>query len=289
MGDWQAIQLLVEQVQDCQQWIDLERDGAAERLEQAQDSLCRQLRPLLHRIIRRLVRNHDDAEDILQDVLVLVVGKLRNYDRHRAPFRYWVERVTIHEVCHYLRSQYRCLVTPEADLLDSSEEDEDLVSPIDRAPSPDPAPDVVSAQRERLRQILACARDSLDEDAYTVWHEYLVNGTTHEQIALLMNRRVDWVRQTLHRARLRVAAAIVSHPAILNDEEIRTAIERCQMSEDPDNWLTEEELELLNRLLETHPRQSPGWRQINLFRQACLKILTWVELCLLIFTFYLLG
>jgi RNA polymerase sigma factor (sigma-70 family) len=215
--------------------------------------------------------------------------KLGNYDPYRAPFRYWVERVTIHEVYHYLRSQYRCLVTPEADLLDSSEEDEDLVSPIDRAPSPDPAPDVVSAQRERLRQILACARDSLDEDAYTVWHEYLVNGTTHEQIALLMNRRVDWVRQTLHRARLRVAAAIVSHPAILNDEEIRTAIERCQMSEDPDNWLTEEELELLNRLLETHPRQSPGWRQINLFRQACLKILTWVELCLLIFTFYLLG
>jgi hypothetical protein len=180
-------------------------------------------------------------------------------------------------------------VTIEADLLDSSVEDDDSGSPIDREPSPDPTPDVVSAQRERLRQILACARDSLDEDAYTVWHEYLVNGTTHEQIALLMNRRVDWVRQTLHRARLRVAAAIVSHPAILDDEEIRTAIKRCQMSENPEERLTEEELDLLSQLLLTQPRQSPGWRQINLFRQACLKILTWVELCLLALTFYLLG
>jgi RNA polymerase sigma-70 factor (ECF subfamily) len=285
MGDWQAIQLLVEQVQDCQQWIELERDGAAERLEQAQDSLYRQLRPLLHRIIRRLVRNRDDAEDILQDVLVLVVGKLRNYDRHRAPFRYWVERVTIHEVYHYLRSQYRCLVTPEADLLDSSVEDEDFVSLVDRAPSPDPTPDVVSVRRERLRQILACARDSLDEEAYTVWHEYLINGTTHEEIALLMNQRVDWVRQTLHRARLRVAAAIVSNPTILNDEEIHTAIKRCQMSEDPDDRLTEEELDLLNQLLVTHLRQPPGWRHLNRFRQACLKVLKWIEISLLILYF----
>jgi len=289
MGDWQAIQLLVEQVQDCQQWIDSGQHDAAERLEQAQESLYSQLRPLLHRIIRRLVRNSDDAEDILQEVLILVAGKLRNYDRHRAPFRHWVERVAIHEVYHYLRSQYRRLVTIEADLLDSSVEDDDSVSPIDREPSPDPTPDVVSARRERLRQILACARASLDEEAYTVWYEYLVNGTTHEQIALLMNRRVDWVRQTLHRARLRVAAAIVSHPAILDDEEIRTAIKRCQMSENPEERLTEEELDLLSQLLLTQPRQSPGWRQINLFRQACLKILTWVELCLLALTLYLLG
>jgi len=289
MGDWQAIQLLVEQVQDCQQWADSGQDDAAERLEQAQESLYSQLRPLLHRIIRRLVRNSDDTEDILQEVLILVVSKLRNYDRHRAPFRYWVERVAIHEVYHYLRSQYRRFVTIEADLLDSSVEDDDSGSPIDREPSPDPTPDVVSARRERLRQILACARASLDEEAYTVWYEYLVNGTTHEQIALLMNRRVDWVRQTLHRARLRVAAAIVSHPGILNDEEIRTAIKRCQMSENPEGRLTEEELDLLSQLLLTQPRQSPGWRQINLFRQACLKILTWVELCLLALTFYLLG
>jgi RNA polymerase sigma factor (sigma-70 family) len=289
MDDWQAIQLLVEQVQDCQQWTDSGQDDAAERLEQAQESLYSQLRPLLHRIIRRLVRNSDDAEDILQEVLILVVGKLRNYDRHRASFRYWVERVAIHEVYHYLRSQYRRFVTIEADLLDSSVEDDDSGSPIDREPSPDPTPDVVSARRERLRQILACARASLDEEAYTVWYEYLVNGTTHEQIALLMNRRVNWVRQTLHRARLRVAAAIVSHPAILNDEEIRTAIKRCQMSENPEERLTEEELDLLSQLLLTQPRQSPGWRQINLFRQACLKILTWVELCLLALTFYLLG
>ena len=285
MGDWQAIQLLVEQVQDCQQWTDSGQDDAAERLEQAQESLYSQLRPLLHRIIRRLVRNSDDAEDILQEVLILVVGKLRNYDRHRAPFRYWVERVAIHEVYHYLRSQYRRFVTIEADLLDSSVEDDDSGSPIDREPSPDPTPDVVSARRERLRQILACARASLDEEAYTVWYEYLVNGTTHEQIALLMNRRVDWVRQTLHRARLRVAAAIVSHPGILNDEEIRTAIKRCQMSENPEERLTEEELDLLSQLLLTQPRQSPGWRYTNLFRQACLKVLKWIEISLLILYF----
>jgi len=285
MDDWQAIQVLVEQVQNRQQWTDLGLDGAAERLEQAQDSLCRQLRPMLHKIIRRMVRSADDAEDILQEVLILVMRKLGNYDPYRAPFRYWVERVTIHEVYQHLRSQGRCREIREADLLDSLEDDEEQVSPIEREPSPDLTPDAVAARRERLRLILACARDSLDEDAYTVWHEYLVNGTTHEEIALLMDRRVDWVRQTLHRARLRVAAAIVSHPAVLNDEEIHTAIKQCQMSEDPGDRLTEEELDLLNQLLATHPRQSPGWRYTNLFRQACLKVLKWIEISLLILYF----
>ncbi len=285
MDDWEAIQELVKQVQNHQQWTDLGLDGAAERLEQAQDSLCRQLRPMLHKIIRRMVRSADDAEDILQEVLILVMRKLGNYDPNRAPFRYWVERVTIHKVHQHLRSPCRCREILETDLLDFLEDNEEQVSPIEREPSPDLTPDAVAARRERLRLILACARDSLDEDVYTVWHEYLVNGTTHEEIALLMDRRVNWVRQTLHRARLKVAAAIVLRPAILNDEEIHTAIKRCQMSENPDDWLTEGELELLNQSLATHPRQSPGWRHTNLFRQACLKILKWVEISLLILYF----
>jgi len=274
MDDWEAIQELVKQVQNHQQWTDLGLDGAAERLEQAQDSLCRQLRPMLHKIIRRMVRSADDAEDILQEVLILVMRKLGNYDPNHAPFRYWVEPVTIHEVYQHLRSQCRCREILETDLLDFLEDNEEQVSPIEREPSPDLTPDAVAARRERLRLILACARDSLDEDAYTVWHEYLVNGTTPEEIALLMNRRVDWVRQTLCRARLKVAAAIILHPAILSDDEINTAIDRCQRSDDP---LSEEELAVLRRSLATNPRQPPGWRQINLFRQACLKVLSFID------------
>jgi hypothetical protein len=35
---------------------------------------------------------------------------------------------------------------------------------------------------------------------------------------------------------------------------------------------------VLRQSLATNPRHPPGWRQINLFRRACLKVLNWVEL-----------
>ena len=274
MDDWQAIQVLVEQVQDCQQQAAQGLDGAAERLELAQDRLVEQLRPQIHGLIRRMVRNPDLAQDILQEVLLLVLHNLENYDRYRAPFRRWIARVVIHEVYRHLRRRARCPEVSEAELLDPEGEDDETLSPLESAPDPAPTPGTVAAYRERLNLILECARASLDEEAYTIWYEYLCNGTPHEQLALLMNRREDWVRQTLCRARLKVAAAIILHPAILSDDEINTAIDRCQRSDDP---LSEEELAVLRRSLATNPRQPPGWRQINLFRQACLKVLSFID------------
>jgi RNA polymerase sigma factor (sigma-70 family) len=274
MDDWQSIQVLVEQVQDCQQQAAQGLDGAAERLELAQDRLVEQLRPQIHGLIRRMVRNPDLAQDILQEVLFLVLHNLENYDRYRASFRRWIARVVIHEVYRHLRRRARCPEVSEAELLDPEREDDETLSPLESAPDPAPTPGMVAAYRERLNLILECARASLDEEAYTIWYEYLCNGTPHEQLALLMNRREDWVRQTLCRARLKVAAAIILHPAILSDDEINTAIDRCQRSDDP---LSEEELAVLRRSLATNPRQPPGWRQINLFRQACLKVLSFIN------------
>jgi len=279
MDDWQAIQVLVEQVQDYQRQAAQGLDGAVERLEQAQDRLFEKMRPQLHAMIRRMVRDAELAQDILQEVLLLVLRKLGNYDHHRAPFRHWVTRVTIHEVYRHLRSRRQYPEVCETELLDIEEEDDERLSPLESAPDPAPAPSTVAAYRERLNLILECARASLDEEAYTVWYEYLCNGTSHEQLALLMNRRQDWVRQTLHRARLRVAAAVVLHPSILSNDEISVAIDRCQQSSNP---LSQEELAVLRQSLATQPRQPPDRRQTNLFRQACLKILGWIEISLLI-------
>jgi hypothetical protein len=88
MDDWQSIQVLVEQVQDCQQQAAQGLDGAAERLELAQDRLVEQLRPQLHAMIRRMVRDTDLAQDILQGGAAsgaAQVGKLRPLSRPFPP------------------------------------------------------------------------------------------------------------------------------------------------------------------------------------------------------------
>jgi hypothetical protein len=93
------------------------------------------------------------------------------------------------------------------------------------------------------------------------------------------------VRQTLHRARLRVAAVVVQHPTLLSNEEINAAIDRCQQSSDP---LSQEELTLLRQSMATHSRQLPLEGHTNLFRQACYKVLRWIEICMLILLFHML-
>ncbi len=107
-----------------------------------------------------------------------------------------------------------------------------------------------------------------------------MNDSSYRQIAELLNRSENWARQTMLRARQKVAAAIILHPSILSEDEVRAAIARCMQSAEP---LTQAELALLQETLQHDgSRKPPGWRQLNLFRQACVKILAHLLGCLLL-------
>ncbi|MCX7992448.1 MAG: RNA polymerase sigma factor [Fimbriimonadales bacterium] len=273
-SEWDYIQSLVERA--------LEEDFLYEEeieREQLRSRLFDLLRPHIHRMVRSLIPDANLAEDITQDALLHLWVKLPVYNPKLAPFKAWVSRVVINLTYNAIRSQGRISrherLEAEWSTPDLSEEP---LSVFDRAADPAPDPSEQASDRERFELILALAQETLNRDEHLVWLEQIINGSSYQEIALLLERNENWARQTMLRARQKLAAAIVLHPKILSDEEIHNAITRCQHSEEP---LSESELSVLNDALQAKgARKPPGWRQINLFRQACHKLLPYLLGCL---------
>lgn len=274
-GDWEKIQSLVEKA------LELEFSCGEEiEQEQIRDRLAHLLRPVLARMIRSLAPDPHLVEDLTQDALIHLFQKLLSYNSKLAPFRSWASRVVINFTYNALQRHQRLArhEMRESDWL-QTESLEEPASVFEWAADPTPDPSEQAGDRERLELILACARQALTPDEYLVWLEQVINGTSYQEIALLLDRNENWARQTLVRARQKLAAAIILHPDIVSDEEIRGAIQRCQGSDTP---LSEAEIRLLQEVLPLNgERRTPGWRQINLFRQACQKLLPFLLGCLL--------
>lgn len=275
MDDWQTAQFLVEKAQELESQLQSGVSAVEAELGIVRDRLAAELRLKVCRLVQRIVRDRELAEDIVQIALLQILYKLGNYDHCRAPFRCWATRVVIHTVYHELvrSGRIQSAEVSETDLLPPDDLwGEEMPAIIEATPaSEEPIPEQLVA-RERLERILGRAKENLSEDEYLVWRNYL-DGCSHAETAMLLNRREDWVRQTLHRAREKVAAVIVLDPHILSNEEIEHAIARCQQTDNP---LSDAELNALRHSLQTNPRHPPGWRKIALFRQACLKILPYV-------------
>ncbi|MCS7190558.1 MAG: sigma-70 family RNA polymerase sigma factor [Fimbriimonadales bacterium] len=272
--DWENIQSFVERALEA-------RGSAAEEIEREQirDRLIDSLRPLIARMVRTLVADAHLVDDITQEVLLHLSEKLPYYNPKLAPFRSWASRVVINFTYNaLLRYQRpRRYEVRESDCTQADPLEEPL-SVLEQTADWAPDPSEQASERERLELILACAQQTLSADEYLVWLEQVVNGSSYQEIALLLDRNENWARQTLLRARQKLAAAIILHPKIVSDEEIRRAIQRCQRSEEP---LSEAEIQVLQEVLPANgERRTPGWRQINLFRQACYKLLPFLLGCL---------
>lgn len=268
--EWETIQSLVERALELESLPEEELAWKPIR-----DRLFRLLRPQLYQMVRALVRDPHAAEDITQDALLKIWHRLTLYNPKLAPFRVWVSRVVINLTYNAIRGYNR---TAQHEIRESDLANPDCVeeplSFFDTATNTDPDPSEQVSDRERLELILTCAREVLSADEYLVWWEQMMNGSSYQEIAGLLERNEAWARQTMLRARQKLAAAIILHPKILSDAEIQQAITRCQQSDEP---LSAVELEVLQDALRLQgARKPPGWRQINLFRQACHKLLPYV-------------
>lgn len=264
---WETIQLLVERALELEYLPEEEIER-----EQTRDRLFSLLRPQVYQMVRAMVRDPHLADDIAQDALLKLWNRLTLYNPKRAPFRVWASRVVINLTYNAIRSYNR---TAQNEILESDwanpDSAEEPLSFFETASHTEPDPSDQVSDRERLDLILTCAREVLSPDEHLVWLEQTINGSSYQEIAELLERNEAWARQTMLRARQKLAAAIILHPRILSDEEIRNAITRCQQSDEP---LSEAELDVLQDALRFQgARKPPGWRQINLFRQACHKLL----------------
>ena len=70
--------------------------------ESAFTVLARQNTPMIYKISRRVLKNHEDAEDTLQNVLIKVYQRFDSFDGH-SRFSTWLFRVTFNEALMAIR------------------------------------------------------------------------------------------------------------------------------------------------------------------------------------------
>ncbi|MGH7459201.1 MAG: RNA polymerase sigma factor [Longimicrobiaceae bacterium] len=134
----------------------------------------------------RMVRNREDAEDLVQESFLTVLEKIETFDSGRA-FKPWYYRILANRCLNHRRSAARRL------------SEELPASAASRAPAPDRV-----AARAELGARLRTAMDELPERQRTVLQLSEVEGFAGSEIAGVLGLSEGTVRWHLHQARERM-------------------------------------------------------------------------------------
>ena len=149
----------------------------------------------LYRIARSIVRDDNEAEDVLQDAYTRAFANLDAF-RGEAQFSTWLARIVINEGLQRLRQRRP---TVELSAVAASPGMAAQIIPFPTS-NPQLDPETIMAQRE-IRALLERAIDGLPEAFRTVLIARLVEGMSTEETAELFGIVPETVKTRLHRAR----------------------------------------------------------------------------------------
>ena len=81
-------------------------DQGGNSVDQAFNLLVKTYGPILYTQIRRITRNHEQTNDVLQDVLIKVYQNLSTFKRNSSLYT-WMYRITYNETINFLEKENR--------------------------------------------------------------------------------------------------------------------------------------------------------------------------------------
>jgi RNA polymerase sigma-70 factor (ECF subfamily) len=152
--------------------------------------IMRRYNQRLFRLARSIVRDEDDAEDIVQETYVRAFQHLSQYSG-QARFSTWLTKVALHEALARRRRAMRLRVV-------------DLTDPLNSNMVPTMATSGAEQQSsvKELHAFVTAAVDELPEELRTVFVMRLVEGLDTAQTADCLDLTESNVKVRLHRARL---------------------------------------------------------------------------------------
>jgi RNA polymerase sigma-70 factor (ECF subfamily) len=179
-------------------------EAALVRRVQAQDEMA--FRDIVERyqakvfsIIYGILRNHNDAEDIAQQVFAKIYFSIKNFD-FRSSLLTWIYKITVNECYDYLRKKRVRKLVYESDF---SEEDALRMENSDTAAEQRPAVDTQLAQRDLLMKLL----EKLSADDRTLLLLKEVEGHSVEELSRLTGMNENTIKVKLFRARQKLLKA----------------------------------------------------------------------------------
>ena len=154
--------------------------------------LMRRHNARVYRAVRALVRDEDEAEDVMQQAYVLAFTHLEQF-KGSARFSTWLLRIAVNEALLHLRKRSRLVA------IDGGADDA-LGAGMKRLERPTPDPERRAAERE-LVQLLETSIDALPASSRMVLMLREVDGLSTAETAEVLSVSEDVVKTRLHRAR----------------------------------------------------------------------------------------
>jgi len=173
--------------------------------------LMRRHNQRVFRVARAIVKNDDEAEDVMQEGYVLAFEHLADF-AGRARFSTWLTRIVVHEALRRVRRGGR--LTFEDDMDDR----------IDERDTPDP--EKLAGDRELARAVEA-AVDTLPDSFRTVFVLRAVEHLSVAETAQVLGVPEDTVKTRLHRARTAIQRQLLARTDSLTPAIYDFHLSRC--------------------------------------------------------------
>ena len=156
--------------------------------------LVEKYKRLVYRVAIQITKNHEDANDVMQDTFLKVYESIHSF-RKDAAFETWLYRIVVNHATNLVKRRER---RRESSLADTSEIEihPDLRRAADLASNPH-----LNLERKERQRWVTQAINSLPLKQRTVVILYEFEGLTHPEIASILNCSEGTVRSRLHYAR----------------------------------------------------------------------------------------
>lgn len=144
----------------------------------------------VYRIILRMVKSPDDADDLTQDTFVRAYRGLKTF-KEEFDFHPWLYRIAVNQAINFLNKRKRQAAV-----------DLDEVPETEVKQGPEPESPIQSASRQELLAHLEEALEQLPEEQRTVFLLRVQEGLSYEEIAQVMETPKGTVMSRLARARM---------------------------------------------------------------------------------------
>lgn len=201
-----------------ERWTALTDEEIVSRVVEGQTALyevlMRRYNERVYRAARSIVKDEDEAEDVMQQAYVNAYFHLRQFDR-RAKFSTWLTKIAIHEALARARKRGRY------EAVDFTEEENQAV---ERQPFRNPEHHAFASE---LRSLLESSIDELPDGLREVFMLRDVDGLNTLETAECLGVSEDVVKTRLSRARAALRNQLADRAGIIASEAFRFPQPRC--------------------------------------------------------------
>jgi RNA polymerase sigma factor (sigma-70 family) len=182
---------------DDKQLLELYRTGKAEQIF---NEMVRRYHSRIYWVARRMVKSHEDADDIAQEVFVRAHAALKDF-RGEANIYTWLYRIAVNLSINHLRKQKVRKLVDISDYLNFLSKDADQ----DR-----------TVMRDENVSLIERAIQTLPEKQRAVFIMRYYDEMPYEQISSILGTSVGGLKANFHHAVKKIAAYVKKHHGSFN-------------------------------------------------------------------------